>query len=163
MLQKIEDPAITELRRIVENALALPVKFIYANIFEVNSFMNELETEATFPCFVLWSSDKNKYKIEDTGLLTRKLQVVGWMCGRFDSATPDYSSADVQPLLYQLQQLCENLQWHCGKSYLINTNVAKPIEEFEADKLYAKSDAHLFVVGVSFTWNIQTANSGCFS
>lgn len=158
MIPKTEDPAITELERIVTTQLQARCSFVYANLFEANLGLDNI-TDVEFPLFVYFADDKSKYKVTEYGMQTRKLPIVGMMLTQRQDATIDYSSKDVNPEINQMRQLVENLVYNLNKSSLSiweNKSEKGGVDEFDTENVYQKFDAHLFGVGASFFWKVKT-------
>lgn len=157
-IPKTEDPALTELERIVTTQLEVPCSFVYANLFEANFGLDEL-TDISFPAFVYFADDKSKYKVTEYGMQTRALPIVGMMLTSRQDPTVDYKSQDVNPDINQMRQLVENLIYHLNKSPLCiweNKEEKGGVDSFDTENIYQKFDAHLFGVGCSFQWKVKT-------
>lgn len=156
-LPKVEDPALTELERILTTQLALKCTLVYANLFEANFGLDNLG-EVSFPVFVLFTEDKSKYKVKEHGMQTRRLPLIGLMLTMRQDSTIDYSSKDVNPDVNQMRQLCENMVYHINKSPLSTWEDKEDkggIDDFETENVYQKFDAHLFGVGFSAVWRVK--------
>jgi hypothetical protein len=153
-----EDPAITELERIIKTELVMPCSFLYANLFEANFGLDQMK-DVEFPVFVYFANDKSKYKVKEYGMQTRVLNVVGMMLQSRQDPSVDYSSKDINPDVNMTRQLVENLIYRLNKSTLSVWGDDKDkggVDDFECENVYQKFDAHLFGVGVSFEWRIRT-------
>lgn len=160
MISKTEDPAITELKRIVENDLSINCSFMYANLFEANFGLDELILNQQFPVFLFIATDKSANRIIQSGLILRDVTVVGMLLNTLDAeATIEYKSKDVSPYIDEMRQLADNLIYNINKSSL--TYEPNTITNYSIDKVYSKFDAHLFGVGLTFTWTINTSSRGC--
>jgi hypothetical protein len=160
MITKTEDPAITELKRIVENDLSINCSFMYANLFEANFGLDELIMNQEFPVFLFIATDKSANRIIQSGLILRDVTVVGMLLNTLDAeATIEYKSKDVSPYIDEMRQLADNLIFNINKSSL--TYEPNAITNYSIDKVYSKFDAHLFGVGLTFTWTINTSSRGC--
>ena len=154
------DPAVEELRRVVENELFLKCSFVYANLHEANLGLDSLSEDCGFPVFVFLASGRNQEKTTESGLLIRTIDVNGLMLSSTDEPTTDYSTEDVEPYVNQMRMLCENLIYRLNKSE--KTYVLEPIQEFETTKVYERFDRHLFGCGLTFKWVFNTGVSGCY-
>jgi hypothetical protein len=157
-IPKTEDPALTELERIVTTELQAPCSFVYANLFEANFGLDELK-DVAFPVFVYFADDKSKYRVTEYGMQTRALPIVGMMLTMRNDSTVDYASKDVNPEINLTRQMVENLIYHLNKSPLSiweNKEEKGGVDNFETENIYQKFDAHLFGQGVSFQWKVKT-------
>jgi hypothetical protein len=160
MIPQSNDPAILELKRIVEEELTNKCSFMYANMHEANFGLDKLEKEEEFPVFVLLANDKSTNKVTDTGLIIRTIEVYGLMLNSVDDPTIDYSSEDIDPYVNQMRLLCDNLIHRLNHSSI--TELTQTIEEYEFSKIYEKFDRHLFGGGLSFKWSVNTQSTGCY-
>ena len=155
-----EDPAVTELRRIVESELPIATKFIYANLFEANFGLDQLSQSEEFPVFLFIANDKSTNRLTETGLIVRDVSVTGMLLNSIPAnETMDFKTEDVSPYIEQMRQLGDSLIYQINKSSM--TYPTSPILNYTFDKVYAKFDAHLFGVGMTFTWSINTYSRGC--
>jgi hypothetical protein len=160
MITRIEDPAITELKRIVENDLSTTCSFMYANLFEANFGLDDLSLQEQFPVFLFIATDKSTTKITTSGLIVRDIVVVGMMLNSIpNDGTIDFKSKDVSPYIEEMRQLTDNLIYNVNKSSL--TYAPSPVQNYSVDKIYSKFDQHLFGCGVTFTWSLNTNSRGC--
>lgn len=160
IIRQIEDPAITELQRIIENDLSLDCSFLYANLFEANFGLDELSQYEQFPVFLFIANDKSNNRILPSGLIVRDVTVIGMLLNSIPAdATIDFRSKDVSPYIEQMRQLADNLVYNVNNSSL--TYEPSSITSYTLDKIYSKFDSHLFGVGITFTWSINTATRGC--
>lgn len=157
-IPKTEDPAITELERIITTQLQVPCSFVYANLFEANFGLDEMK-DVEFPVFVYFADDKSKYKVTEYGMQTRSIPIVGMMLTTRKDPSTDYSSKEVNPDINQMRQIVENLVYNLNKSPLSiweNKDDKGGVDNFDTENIYQKFDAHLFGVGVSFNWKVKT-------
>lgn len=160
MITRIEDPAITELKRVVENDLAVDCSFMYANLFEANFGLDELNLEQEFPVFLFIATDKSTTRVTNSGLIVRDIVVVGMMLNAIPAdGTIDFKSKDVSPYIEEMRQLTDNLIYRINQSPL--TYAPSPIMNYSVDKIYSKFDQHLFGCGITFTWSFNTNSKGC--
>lgn len=168
MIQLENDPAIAEIKRIVENELRNSCKFMYANLHEANYGLDGLDDEDEFPVFLFIASDKSTNKTTESGLIIRTIEVFGMMLNSEskdpssdpDRPTIDYTSEEIDPYINQMRSLCDNLIYNLNKSSL--SYVQEPIQEWEFTKIYEKFDRHLFGGGLSFKWSVNLGINGCF-
>jgi len=156
---KTEDPAVTELRRIVENELPIGCSFLYANLYEANFGLDG--TDEKFPLFLFVSNDKSKNEIQETGEIYREVNVVGMMLNAREVGEPtsEFSSEELSPAIDEMRQLADALIYAVNNSSL--TSPTLTVDQYDIEKVYAKFDRHLFGVGINFKWTIQTGVRGC--
>jgi hypothetical protein len=156
----IEDPAVTELQRIVTEDLSVECSFMYANFFEANFGLDSLAMNQQFPVFLFIANDKSVNRIIQSGLILRDVSVVGMFLNAMPhDETIEFKSQDVSPYINDMRQLADNFIYNINKSSL--TYEPNSITSYTIDKVYAKFDAHLFGVGISFNWTINTGIRGC--
>jgi hypothetical protein len=161
-MDKQLDPAIQELKTIVETKLGMKVKFVFANIFEFNDDA-DLMKDAEFPCFLYFAQDKSKNKIGQAGAIVRTIPIAGMMLDQYESPTPDYKSEVVQPIINRCRQLTENLVFFINKSQysrIQDEKIQGGVNNFNADAVYGKSDKHLFGVAVTMDWTMSEQTAG---
>ena len=163
-IPKVKDPAILELQNIVENKLAMPTKFVYANLFEANFEMDKL-IDIEFPVFIFVVASKNNNKTVQSNEIYRKVKVYGFMLNKMDpsksdAATAEIKSFDILDSIYQMRQLAWNLQYFVNLSPL---SVNAGVDKWDDEDVYQKFDAHLFGVAVTFDWEIQTGTNGYYN
>jgi len=159
-ITQTEDPAITEIRRIVTEELAADCSFMYANFFEANFGLDDLAMNQQFPVFLFIANDKSANKIIQSGLILRDVTVVGMFLNTMPhDATIEFKSEDVSPYINEMRQLADNFIYKVNQSPL--TYEPNSVMSYTIDKVYAKFDAHLFGVGITFVWTINTGSRGC--
>lgn len=160
MITRTEDPAITELKRVVENDLSIDCSFMYANLFEANFGLDELSVQDEFPVFLFIATDRSTTRVTDSGLLVRDIVVVAMMLNSIPAdGTIDFKSKDVSPYIEEMRQLSDNLIFNLNRSSV--TYAPSQISSYSVDKIYSKFDSHLFGVGLTFTWSVNTNSRGC--
>ena len=160
MITQTEDPVITELKRVVTEDLSIDCSFMYANLFEANFGLDELSMTEEFPVFLFIASDKSTNRIIQSGLILRDVTVVGMLLNSIPrDETIEFKSKDVSPYIDQMRQLADNLIYNLNLSSL--TYEPNTIASYSIDKVYSKFDSHLFGVGITFTWTINTGSRGC--
>src|SRR4051812_29505700 len=109
----VKDPIVTELKSIVETKLAMPCSFVHANLFEANFGLDRMskDTEISFPVCVHVSNGKSDNELLETHDVKRKAKVFLLLLNRYDAPTKDYSSVDVNAIIYQMHQLSDNLAY----------------------------------------------------
>jgi hypothetical protein len=153
------DPAIIELKRIVENELDSPVTFVYANFTEANFGIDEIETTEDKPAFVFLSTDQSKNRTTESGLIVRRISVVGMMLMSVDSGTNELSSEEANVYIYKMHKLINNMIFKLNKSQL--THKENPIVEWDLNKVYEKFDKSLVGAATIFNWDFNTNSRGC--
>lgn len=159
MIIRENDPAVQELKRIVETQLSKPCTFVYANLNEANFGMDSVNTEDGKPVFVFVSNDKSKDRVGDGGGIIRTIPVVGLMLQMMENETIDTTSEEADPYINEMHDLFFNLIFNLNKSP--RTNKDKLITDFEFQKVYHKFDKALFGGGTSFDWEFLTLKRGC--
>lgn len=157
---KQTDPAVTEMKRIVETLLKIKTTFVYANLFEANFGLDSLEGNQ-FPAFIFVATNQSKEKLDENDSIIRTIPIVGMMVNIIDQSTTDITSEEADPYINQMRELGENLVYNLNKSDM--THKLEPITDVTYDKIYGRFDKHTFGVGMSFNWAINTLKSGCFS
>jgi hypothetical protein len=160
-IQRGKDPMLVELERIAKTQLAIPCSFIHANLFEANFGIDQIsrDSEQSFPVLIHVANGKNKNDPNTVNDIRRKASVFLLLLTKFDAPTSDYKSYEVNELVYQMQQLGNNLQYWINKSPLsINGGVTK--DSWSMVDVYQKFDAHLFGQAIEFTWEFDTGKSG---
>lgn len=160
----VKDPMLVELELIVTTQLAMPCGFLHANLLEANFGLDQVskDSQALFPVCIHVATGKNK---NDSGngddftgdLITRKASVYLLLLQKYDAPTSDFESKDVNPLVYQMHQLGNNLKYWINKSPL---SINGGVSEWEMVDIYQKFDSHLFGQGVTFTWEMMTNSTG---
>lgn len=163
MIAQTPDPAVIELKRVVETQLKVKTKFVYANLYEANITLDELDDETEFPVFVFLSTAVSREKKDSNGLITRTIPVVGFMLDVKDDPTNEYTTEDADPYINRMRQLGENLLYNLDKSAFTDLNMPYPSDDCLYEKLYGKFDKHTFGVSMSFNWAFNTGVSGCFA
>lgn len=158
-LPKVKDPVLIELEVICTSRLVIPTTFVEANLSEANFGLDKL-TPDQFPVLVYVTSKGSDNEVNEASEIQRSVKLFCLLLNRYDAATSDFSSADVNSLLYQMYQLAQNLQYWINKSTL---SVDGGIDKWKADNIYEEFDAHLFGQGLEFEWKVNTATSGYYN
>jgi hypothetical protein len=159
MIIRQDDPAVVELKRIVETQLALKCQFLYANLAEANFGLDQIKQMDIAPIFIFFANDKSQNKTTETGLIVRTIPVVGMMLQPIELAAADYSSAEAAPYINEMRELNDNMVYNINKSPL--SYKPEPVTEWSFDKVYAKFDKYLFGGGTQFNWAFNTGKRGC--
>lgn len=158
-LPKVKDPLITELKTICESRLAIPTKFVEANLAEANFGLDQL-LPTDFPCLVYITSKGSDNEIVEAGEIHRRAQVNALLLNSVPSATSDISSGEVNDYIYQMYQLSQNLMYWINKSTL---SVNGGVDKWKSDSLFEQFDAQLFGQGLTFEWRIRTGTTGYYN
>lgn len=162
MLPQTKDPAIVELKSIVETKLAIPTTFMEATWNEANQKFDGLK-EADFPVFLYLTQGKNRNKFNEAGLIKRRLKITGFLLNKIDQAAIEsLSSEDLNSLKNQMRQLAENLMYWINLSPL-SISEDGGVNEWDSDSVMEQGDANLYGQAVVFDWSIVTATNGYYN
>lgn len=158
-LPKVKDPMIVELKSICETKLAIPTKFIEANLKEANFGVDDLK-DSDFPVLVFVTSRGSDNDVNEAGEIQRESQLLCLLLNRLDNPTKDYSSSETNDLIYQMYQLAQNLQYWINKSGL---SVDGGVNKWKNENLFEQFDAHLFGQQLNFGWKVNTGTTGYYN
>lgn len=158
-LQKAKDPILLELETICTSRLAMPVKFMHANLNEANFGLDQL-TADNFPVLVHVSTAKDKNKIGPGGDIERTASMFCLLLNRIEQDTSDFKSYDLNNSINQMRMLGENLMYWINRSTI---SVAGGVDDWESENVYQKFDAHLFGVALTFDWTVDSQTSGYYN
>lgn len=160
-LPKVKDPALLELETICKTRLAVPCSFIYADLYEANFGLDNLDPELEFPVFVHVANGKNKNGFLKTGEIQRTIPVKGYLLDRTDDATIDSNkSYEINDSINRMRQLGENLMYWINRSRL---SVDGGVEKWNSDDRYQLFDANLHGQFLEFDWTVQTGSTGFYN
>lgn len=154
-----QDEMLIELKRIVTTQLAMPVTFIYANMFEVNWGLDEItgSTEVTFPVFIYFTDGKEKVEASEAEALLSERRVLGMFLDQVDTPTHLYKSEEVDQTIHQMRQLAYNLRYWVNKSTL---SVYGGMDNGAIEAVKGVFDKNLFGVGIDFVWRMNLSTNG---
>lgn len=157
-----KDQVVTELERIVRSSLSIPCEFLHANLRDANFGLDAMQS-GQFPVFILVSTGRSRNVVTPSGNIMRKVEIYALMLDRYDAATPDTTSADVNHVIKKMQDLSEQLFYQLNRSPLAAfSDDGEPcgVTGWQADEVYSKFDANLFGQGLTFTWTVSTGRNG---
>jgi len=158
-LQKVKDPILLELETICTSRLAMPVKFMHANLNEANFGLDQL-TASDFPVLVHVSTSRDKSKFGAGGDISRTSTMFCLLLNRIELDTLDFKSYDLNDSVNQMRMLGENLFYWINRSTI---SVDGGVDDWESENVYQKFDAHLFGVALTFDWTVDVQSSGYYN
>lgn len=158
-IPKTDDIIVTELKRICETQLAMPVTFVHGNMSEVNFALDKLG-EVEFPVLVFLTDTRNQTKVNEAHHLIRTATIKMMLLNRLPLETIEFKSGEINKEVNFMRRLGENLIYWINKSpYSVNGGVS----DFQSDDIYQRFDAHLFGQGIVIDWALDTGTTGYYN